>query len=80
VLTPKDFAKGAIRILALDEERGVAKFSDKIEVPLHPFFGSVGVAPSESAGCISSGPPGIYSGNLDNKDLVAGIMLFLAVH
>src|SRR5204863_5593605 len=56
------------------------KFADTIEIPLHPFFGSMGVAPPESAGRIHSSPPGIHAGNLDNKDLVAGTKLFIPVH
>ena len=80
VLTPDDFAKGATKIVPLDEKRMVAKFSDSIEIPLHPFFGSMGVAPPEAMGRVSSAPPGIYAGNLDNKDLVAGTSLFIPVH
>lgn len=45
-----------------------------------PFFGCMGVAPPPSAGRISSGPPGVHGGNLDNKDLVAGTTLFIPVH
>src|SRR6202040_2725191 len=56
------------------------KFANNIEIPLHPFFGSMGVAPPESAGRISSAPPGIHAGNLDNKELVAGTKLFIPVH
>ena len=51
----------------------VAKFAPGIEIPLHPFFGSMGVAPPESAGRFNSAPPWVMAGNLDNKDLVAGI-------
>src|SRR5471030_2236368 len=80
VLTPDDFAKPAIKIIPLDAERGVARFANNIEIPLHPFFGSMGVAPPESAGRISSAPPGIHAGNLDNKDLVVGTKLFIPVH
>ncbi len=80
VLTPTDFARGAMKIIPLDDKRMVGKFSDKIEIPLHPFFGSMGVAPPESAGRISSGPPGIHAGNLDNKDLIAGTKVFIPVH
>jgi acetamidase/formamidase len=79
VLTPQDFARGATKIIPLDTKRGVAKFSDKIEIPLHPFFGSMGVAPPESVGRVNSGPPGDFAGNLDNKDLVAGTKLFIPV-
>jgi acetamidase/formamidase len=80
VLTPQDFSKGATKIIPFDIKRGVAKFSDKIEVPLRPFFGSMGVAPPEAAGRVSSGPPGLFAGNLDNKDLIAGTTLFIPVH
>ena len=80
VLGPEDFAKGSTKVIPLDEKRMVARFSNNIEIPLHPFFGSLGVAPPESAGRISSAPPGVHAGNLDNKDLVAGTSLFIPVH
>jgi acetamidase/formamidase len=80
VLTAEDFPKGATKIIPLDIKRGVAKFSDRIEIPLRPFFGSMGVAPPEAAGRVSSAPPGTHAGNLDNKDLVAGTTLFIPVH
>lgn len=80
VLTPDDFAKGAMKIIPLDQARGVAKFASNIEIPLRPFFGSMGVAPPESAGRVNSAPPGIHAGNLDNKDLVVGTKLLIPVH
>jgi len=80
VLTPEDFAQGKMKIIPLDQKRGVAKFSDSIEIPLRPFFGSMGVAPPEAAGRVNSAPPGTHAGNLDNKDLVAGTKLFIPVH
>jgi len=79
VLTPDDFQRGATKIIPFDTKRGVAKFSDNIEVPLRPFFGSMGVAPAPASGRVSSGPPGEFAGNLDNKDLVAGTKLFIPV-
>src|SRR5207245_11733706 len=36
--------------------------------------------PSPASGRISSNPPGIHAGNLDNKELVAGTTLFIPVH
>ena len=63
--------------MQLDREKMVAHFSDKIDIPLHPFFGSMGVAPPAAMGKISSAPPGIHAGNLDNKELVAGTTLFI---
>src|SRR5437868_13610180 len=55
-------------------------FRSGIEIPLHPFFGSMGVAPPETSGRLSSNPPWIQAGNLDNKDLVAGTTLYIPVH
>jgi acetamidase/formamidase len=80
VLGPEDFAKGSMKIIPLDTKRGVAKFSDQIEIPLRPFFGSMGVAPPEAAGRVNSAPPGVHAGNLDNRELVAGTRLFIPVH
>ena len=31
-------------------------------------------------GRISSGPPGVHTGNLDNKELIAGTTLWMPVH
>jgi acetamidase/formamidase len=80
VLPATDFDAGKTRIIPLDAKRNIAKFADGIEIPLHPFFGSMGVAPPEAAGRINSGPPGVHAGNLDNKDLVVGTKLFIPVH
>lgn len=77
---PEDFPHAKIKIIPLDEKRMVARFSDGIEIPLRPFFGSMGVAPPDVSGRISSAPPWIHAGNLDNKELVAGTTLFIPVH
>ena len=77
---PEDFPDPKMRIIPLDRERMVAPFGEGIEIPLKPFFGSMGVAPPESSGRVSSAPPGIHAGNLDNKELVAGTTLFIPVH
>jgi acetamidase/formamidase len=77
---PDDFPYAKMKIIPLDEKRMVAHFSDGIEIPLHPFFGSIGDAPPPVSGRISSAPPWIHGGNLDNKDLVAGTTLYLPVH
>jgi len=77
---PDDYPYSKINIIPLDEKRMVAKFAPGIEIPLHPFFGSMGDAPPESAGRFNSAPPWIMAGNLDNKDLVAGTTLYIPVH
>lgn len=69
-----------MRIIPLDAKRMLGHFADGIEIPLHPFFGSVGVAPPKEAGRWNSAPPWIHAGNLDNKELVAGTSLFIPVH
>jgi len=76
----QDFTYSRTKIIPLDRERMVASFTPGIEIPLHPFFGSMVVAPPESYGRISSAPPGIHGGNMDNKELVAGTTLYLPVH
>ena len=77
---PEDFPYARIKIIPLDEKRMVGRFGDGIEIPLRPFFGSLGVAPPDVSGRISSAPPWIHAGNLDNKELVAGTTLFIPVH
>ena len=75
-----DFPYSRIKIIPLDRERMVAKFAPGIEIPLHPFFGSMGEAPPEAYGRVNSAPPWIHAGNMDNKELVAGSTLYLPVH
>jgi acetamidase/formamidase len=77
---PEDFPYRKMKIIPLDRQRMVAKFAAGIEIPLHPFFGSMGVAPPDSYGRIDSAPPGVHAGNMDNKELVAGTTLYLPVH
>jgi acetamidase/formamidase len=77
---PDDYPYPKMKIIPLDEKRMVAKFAPGIEIPLYPFFGSMGVAPPEGSGRLSSAPPWIQAGNLDNKDLVAGSTLYIPVH
>jgi acetamidase/formamidase len=68
------------KIIPLDAATMTAAFAPGIVIPLHPFFGSMGVAPPPEAGRVSSNPPGTHAGNLDNKSLVAGTTLYIPVH
>ena len=77
---PNDFPYGKRKIIPLDREKMLAHFAPGIEIPLHPFFGSMGVAPPESAGRYDSAPPWMHAGNIDNKEMVAGTTLFIPVH
>jgi acetamidase/formamidase len=77
---PEDFpGPGHTKIIELDTVKNVGHFANGITIPLHPFFGSVGVAPPASMGRLNSAPPGIHAGNLDNKELVAGTTLYIPV-
>jgi acetamidase/formamidase len=68
-----------IRIIPLDRKTNTATFAPGIVIPLRPFFGSMGVAPAPEIGRVSSTPPGMHAGNLDNKELVAGTTLYIPV-
>ncbi|WP_428334710.1 acetamidase/formamidase family protein [Novosphingobium sp.] len=75
-----DFPYSQMKIVPLDAKRMVGTFGPGIEVPLAPFFGSMGVAPPPAFGRYDSAPPTINGGNMDDKALVAGTTLFLPVH
>jgi acetamidase/formamidase len=75
-----DFPYARTKIVPLDKKAMLGRFGPGIDVPLRPFFGSMGVAPPESFGRYDSAPPTINGGNMDDKALVAGTTLFLPVH
>ncbi len=75
-----DFPYPRVKIVPLDAKRMTGLFGPGIEVPLVPFFGSMGVAPPPAFGRYDSAPPTINGGNMDDKALVAGTTLFLPVH
>jgi acetamidase/formamidase len=77
---PDEFPYSRFKLIRFDIDRGVANFAPGIALPLRPFFGSIGVAPNPLVRRVSSGPPGHHTGNLDNKELVAGSTLYVPVH
>jgi acetamidase/formamidase len=77
---PEDFKYSRYKIIPLDRAHKVADFGPGIQIPLRPFFGSMGIAPTPQQGRIDSAPPGMHAGNMDNKELVAGTTLFIPVH
>ncbi len=77
---PEDYPYARTKVVPLDEKRMIAQFADGIEIPIRPFFGSMGVAPPPVTGRISSNPPWVHGGNLDNKELVAGTALYIPIH
>jgi len=77
---PEDFGYSRMRMIPLDKQKMLAHFADGIDIPLRPFFGSIGDAPDPALGRLNSAPPGMHAGNLDNKELVAGTTLYIPVH
>jgi acetamidase/formamidase len=76
----EDFAHSGSKLIRLDLKRNVGIFAPGIELPLRPFFGSMGIAPPPAAGKWNSAPPWMHAGNLDNKELVQGTTLYIPVH
>lgn len=74
---PMEFPYSRNRIIPLDREKMIGHFAPGIEIPLRPFFGSMGVA--GEAEKIGSTEPFAHAGNMDNKELVAGTTLYIPV-
>ena len=75
-LSPRPFTK----IVHLDLKRNAGIFDENVEVPLGPFMGVMATCPPDSDGPNRrSGPPGLFGGNLDCKELIAGSTLYLPV-
>jgi acetamidase/formamidase len=79
-LLPDEFPYEKSRVLWIDLNRRTVQYAPGVEVPVKPFWGVMGVAPPASMGRVSSGPPNVFGGNLDNRDLGAGSTLYLPVH
>jgi acetamidase/formamidase len=77
---PDDVPEAFSRNVMLDLKRKVGIFEPGIEVPLKPFMGVMGTLPPDADGANRrSGPPGLFGGNLDCKELVDGTTLYLPV-
>jgi acetamidase/formamidase len=74
---PMEYPYGRYKVIPLDRQKMVGHFAPGIDIPLRPFFGSMGVAPA--GGKIDTAPPFAHAGNLDNKELVAGTTLYIPV-
>jgi acetamidase/formamidase len=74
---PTEYPYGRYKVVPLDRQKMIGHFAPGIEIPLRPFFGSMGVAPS--GGKIDTAPPFVHAGNMDNKELVAGTTLYIPV-
>lgn len=76
---PDDFQTGRVVTIPLDRDAMAAHLQWGLALPLKPFFGVMGVAPSPNWGRISTIQPRAHGGNIDNKELVAGTTLYLPV-
>ncbi len=76
---PNDFPYSRTKIIPLDRQKMTADFAPDVTLPLHPFFGSMGVAPATTAK-YNSAPPWMHAGNIDNKEMVAGTTLYIPVN
>ena len=76
---PEDFPYHHAVVVEIDKEKGTGDWGAGVKVPLAPFFGNFGVAPPPAMGRVASAPPGVWGGNLDNKELGPGASVFLPV-
>jgi acetamidase/formamidase len=74
---PTEYPYGRYKVIPLDRQKMIGHFAPGIDIPLRPFFGSMGVAPA--GGKIDTAPPFVHAGNLDLKELVAGTTLYIPV-
>ena len=77
---PEEFPRYWQRIIAIDQEKQTSEVARNVVVPLHPFFGTMGVAPHASMGRIGTVLPGVHTGNIDNKDLGPNTIIYMPIH
>ena len=78
-LPADEYPEPWIRHLPIDREAVSATMPWGTQLPLAPFFGILAVAPAPSVGRVSSKPPDVHGGNMDNKELGVGSRVFLPV-
>ncbi len=76
---PDDFHETRLLNIPLDRAKMVGRMPWGLDLPLKPFFGVMGVSPPPAWGRITSLIPRAMGGNLDNKELGAGVKLYLPV-
>jgi acetamidase/formamidase len=77
---PDDFSAPRVIHIPLDRQRMVGRLPWGLDIPLRPFFGVMAVAPPAGWGVVSTIQPRKNGGNMDNKELVAGTVLYLPIH
>ncbi len=76
---PDDFPTYHLSHSGIDRAKGEVSTPWGMTLSAAPFFGVMGVAPAPSTGRASSVVPSYFGGNLDNKELGAGAVLYLPV-
>ncbi len=76
---PEDFPYHHVSHIPLDRAARTCSPPWGGTIPLAPFFGVMGVAPKPEYGVLSTKEPREHGGNLDNKELGAGSVLYLPV-
>jgi acetamidase/formamidase len=76
---PEDFPELRRIHVPLDAARGVVTMPWGQELAIRPFFGNFGVAPPPGWGRLSSKEPRAFGGNMDNKELAAGAIVYFPV-
>lgn len=76
---PNEFPYARFKQIRVDARAGTAEFAPGIRLKLAPFWGTIGVAPAAGIHRQSSTAPDSNGGNLDNKELVEGSILYLPV-
>lgn len=76
---PDDFDYFRRIHIGLDHANNIVKTPWGITLKAQPFFGVMGVAPKPEVGRASSTMPSHFGGNIDNKELGPGAVLYLPV-
>ena len=79
-LFPGEIDDNVSRVHWIDLANRTVEFAPGVVVPIAPFWGVIGVAPPPEMGRVRSGAPNFFGGNMDNRDLGPGSVLFLPVH
>lgn len=75
---PDEFPDPSVTHFVIDRAAGVARWNDRISIPLRPHMGIMGVAPVED-GEFRTYAPGVFGGNMDCTELGEGAILYLPV-
>jgi acetamidase/formamidase len=73
-----EFGWGLFRTYEFRKDKKSVKFSDKINIPLRPFPGVMGVAPNTDE-MVSTRAPWAHGGNMDNPNIIEGTRVYFPV-